>query len=192
MRRSSNVSFITFCILFFVTATVFLPMITAAFSQAIGATPVGGTVVAVDPNTVFGSAATPYVHAVIGAAITGIFGFVAFILKSKFNVEIDEKYRLALEAYAKRQAAALVAEGAVRVINSKIVVDSPNLRAAARTAVEAIPQTMRWFGLTPDNVAERIIAAIPHVPVVAVHAESLIAPPTEPVPVPRPSASGPV
>lgn len=104
---------------------------------------------------------------VVSAAVMALVGWVAMILKNKFNVDIEAQYRDALTAFLQRQASSLIADGAVRLEGVKINVQNDALAAAANAAFTAIPQVMKFFNLTPDRIASMIVDMLPKQPAVA-------------------------
>lgn len=122
----------------------------------------------------------PYVETAVSAAILFGLGWLGFILKSKWGIEIDAQQRDALHAFLARQAASLVADGFVKVNGLKIDVHSPALATAANTAAAAIPAALAHFGLTPEKLQAMIVDKIPTVPVVAAVAAAQAAPPPVP------------
>jgi hypothetical protein len=118
----------------------------------------------------------PYVETVVSSAILFGVGWLAFILKTKWGIEIDARQREALHTFLSRQAASLVADGFVKVDGLKIEVKSPALAAAANGAGTAIPEALAHFGLTPEKLQQMIVDKIPTVPVVAAVAAAQTAP----------------
>lgn len=104
---------------------------------------------------------------VVSAAVMALVGWVAMVLKNKFNVDIEAQYRDALTAFLQRQASSLIADGAVRLEGVKINVQNDALAAAANAAFTAIPQVMKFFNLTPDRIASMIVDMLPKQPAVA-------------------------
>jgi hypothetical protein len=109
----------------------------------------------------------PYVETVVSAGIMFALGWLAWILKTKWGIEIDAEQRDALHTFLARQAASLVADGFVKVDGLKIAVPSSVLATAANSAGTAIPAAMAHFGLTPEKIGQMIIDKIPAVPSVA-------------------------
>lgn len=109
----------------------------------------------------------PYVNTAVSIGITMLVGFILFILKSKFNIEIDAGHRDTLLVFAQNQAAALVAKGAVKVKGAKIEVDNVLLASLANTALAKAPDALNHFGLSPEKMQERIVAEISKQPAIA-------------------------
>lgn len=107
------------------------------------------------------------INGVITALIAALVGWVLWIIKSKFNIDIEARHREALTAFLQRQASALVSRGAVRLEGIRVEVKNEELAAAANAALKAIPDALRFFGLTPDRVAKMIVDLVPKEPSVA-------------------------
>lgn len=121
----------------------------------------------IDVGQAFGTALQPYVDALVNAAIAALVGWVLYIVKDKFNVDIEARHREALTAFLQRQASSLVADGAVKLQGIKVEVKSEALALAADQALKAIPQALNFFGLTPARVRAMIVDMIPKEPAVA-------------------------
>lgn len=121
----------------------------------------------IDIGQAFGSSIQPYVNAAVEAGIAGLVSWVLFIVKNKFNVDIEAKNREALTAFLQRQASALLAAGAVKLNGVQIEVKNEALLGAANAAVSAIPDAMKFFNLTPEQIKHRIVDSLPQQPAVA-------------------------
>jgi len=107
------------------------------------------------------------INGAVMAMITAGVGWLGVILKNKFNIDIEAKHREALTAFLNRQASSLVAKGAVKVQGLKVEVGSDALAVAANTALHAIPDALKFFGLTPEALQKRILDLLPQQPAVA-------------------------
>lgn len=107
------------------------------------------------------------INAVVTAAIAALVGWVAIVVKNKFGIDIEAQHRQALTAFLQRQASGLVAMGAVRLNGVKVEVQNEAVAAAANTALKAIPDALKFFGLTPEKLQSMIIDLLPKEPAVA-------------------------
>ena len=118
-----------------------------------------------------GQALNGSLQEIINAAVTGLIaalvGWVAIVVKNKFNIDIEARHREALTAFLQRQASGLVAAGAVKLEGVKVEVKSEALAAAANSALSAIPNALAFFGLTPDKIQKMIVDMLPKQPAVA-------------------------
>jgi hypothetical protein len=122
---------------------------------------------AISIGQAFSSGLQPYVDAAASALIAALIGWVLMVVKAKFNVDIDAQHRAALTAFLQRQASSLVADGAVKLRGVKIEVSNPAVASAANTALNAIPDALKHFGLTPAALQDRIVDMLPKEPAVA-------------------------
>lgn len=129
------------------------------FSVALAAT--------IDIGQAFGNSVQEIVNAAITAALAGLVGWVAWIFKSKFNIDIEARHREALTAFLQRQASGLVAAGAVKVQGLKLEVQNEQLAMAANSAIASIPMAMQFFGLTPARIQQMIVDLLPKQPAIA-------------------------
>jgi hypothetical protein len=103
----------------------------------------------------------PYVDSAANALILALVGYMATVLKTKWNIDLDQGHRNALTTFLQNRAASLISDGAVRMSGKSVQVDNAMLARAANQASLAIPGVLKRFGLTPDVVAAKIIDAIP-------------------------------
>jgi hypothetical protein len=103
----------------------------------------------------------PYVDSVANALILALVGYMATVLKTKWNIDLDQGHRNALTTFLQNRAASLISDGAVKMQGKSVQVDNAMLARAANQASLAIPGVLKRFGLTPDVVAAKIVDAIP-------------------------------
>lgn len=113
----------------------------------------------------FGTVLQPYIDALAQAAIVGAIGWLGWILKNKFSVELDERQRAALQDFLQNSASSLIAAGAVHMNGKTITVRSEALAAEANSAITRIPDALAHFGLDAPSAAklleDKIMDAIP-------------------------------
>jgi len=107
------------------------------------------------------------INGVVTALIAGLVGWVAIVVKNKFNIDIEAKHREAITAFVQRQASSLIAMGAVKLDGVKVEVQNAALADAANKALAAIPDALAFFGITPASIQQRIIDMLPKEPAVA-------------------------
>jgi hypothetical protein len=158
-----------------------------------GVTPIGSPVIVrpADDNTIaigqiFGQLLAPYVTAAVEALVGTAFGWIFWLLKTKLNINIDAEHRASITAAAQRQAASLVADGAVSVRGKTITVNNEALAAAVSAASNAAGDAVKHFGITPQSLADRIVDMIPQVPAAAPVVSAAIA--AAPAEIPAPAA----
>ena len=79
------------------------------------------------------------INGAVTALITAAVGWLAWLARSKFNIDIEARHREALTAFLQRQASGLVAQGAVKLSGVKIEVQNQALADAANQALAMIP-----------------------------------------------------
>lgn len=121
----------------------------------------------IDIGQAFTGSLKDVVNAIATALISALVGWVLWVIKQKFGVDLESKYRETLTQFLQRQASGLIAQGAVKLEGVKVTVKSEALARAANLALEAIPDTMNFFKLTPARVADMIVDLIPKEPSVA-------------------------
>lgn len=106
----------------------------------------------------------PYIVSTIGGIIVLIGGLLTVWLKQKFNIDIDQKHRDAWQQSAQNAAGALLARGAVKIEESgKISVQSEAMASVVNTVMERVPDAIKHFGFTPNDIQNLIVAKIPQV-----------------------------
>lgn len=121
----------------------------------------------IDIGQAFGGSLQEIVNGAISALLAGLVGWVAWIFKSKFNIDIEARHREALTSFLQRQASGLVAAGAVKVQGLKVEVQNEQLAMAANSAIASIPMAMQFFGLTPARIQQMIVDLLPKQPAIA-------------------------
>lgn len=110
----------------------------------------------------------PYIIAVAGSVIT-VLGTLAVGAINKWGrahgLQIDDSNRDALLASLRNGASGLIAAGAVRVeANGKINVSPGLVSSLAKDIVEnRAPDAVQHFGLTPDQVGQKIVEQMPQI-----------------------------
>lgn len=104
---------------------------------------------------------------VVAGVTTAFLGWMSYWIKQKFGIDIEARHREALTAFINRQASSLIAMGAVKLEGVKVDVKSDAVASAARLAMTAIPDAMKFFNLTPGAVGSMIVDLIPKQPAVA-------------------------
>lgn len=121
----------------------------------------------IDLGVIAANGLADFVSAIVIGLVSLALGWVLYVLKNKFNIDIEATNRDALNAFVQRQARSLVADGATKLSGVKIEVNSNALAVAANTGLAAVPDALKYFGLTPDKVSAMIVDALPQVPSVA-------------------------
>jgi len=128
-------------------------LLTAFASPAFAAT--------VDLSGVWGDVMS-YVASIVGVAISALVGWVFMLLKTKIGLSIDDSMRASLQAAA-TNAAGLVLNKLGNALPGSVEISNPLIAEAVQYVLKAAPDAIKHFGLTPDALAEKIVAALPQV-----------------------------
>lgn len=134
----------------------FIVLATAALAQQIGVSPLPPTdhIISVKPLI---EQIIPYLVAAFGAIITALAGMAVKYIHDKTGVEIDAGHREAIQTAATNMAALLIKRIEAKV-PTDIHVGSQALADAANNAIAAVPDAVAHFGITPENMAEKVTA----------------------------------
>lgn len=121
----------------------------------------------IDVGQAFTGGFVEAVNGAIAGLIAALVGWVLMKVKDKLHIDIEAKHRDALTQFLQRQASSLVSKGAVKVQGLKVEVSNDAVAVAANTALGAIPDALKFFGLTPAALERRIIDLLPQQPAVA-------------------------
>lgn len=141
---------------------VIFPTLVLAQAIQVAADPVQNPGI-INIGQAFSAAAAPYINAVVNALIAAVIGLIAWKVKQRTGIEIDQGHRDAVIRALQNQAGSLIADGMVKLENKTITVNSPALAKAANDVLASVPDAAKHFGLTPSYVADRIIDMIPQI-----------------------------
>lgn len=117
-----------------------------------------------DVGQAFSQAMAPFINAALqGILATGL-AWLGYVLNKKFKINITEGQRATVQTWLTNQASSLIADGAVKIEGGKVSVNKDALEAHAHQYATQIPDAAKFFGLTPDVVAAKIVDKIPQVP----------------------------
>ena len=105
----------------------------------------------------------PYLLAVVSVIATAIVGWLAELLRRKFNLDIDAAHRDALQTALTNGAGLLIGKTGSAIADRKIDLKSAVLAEAVNYVLQAVPDAIRHFGITPEAVAEKLQAKLPQV-----------------------------
>lgn len=105
----------------------------------------------------------PYLLAVVSVTATAIVGWLAELLRRKFNLDIDAAHREALQTALTNGAGLLIGKAGSAAAGRKFDLKSAALAEAVNYVVQAVPDAIRHFGITPEAVAEKLQAKLPQV-----------------------------
>lgn len=105
----------------------------------------------------------PYLLAVVSVFATAIVGWLAELLRRKFNLDIDAAHREALQTALTNGAGLLIGKAGSAIAGKKLDLKSAALAEAVNYVLQAVPDAIRYFGITPEAVAEKLQAKLPQV-----------------------------
>ena len=105
----------------------------------------------------------PYLLTVVSVIATAIVGWLAELLRRKFNLDIDAAHREALQTALANGAGLLIGRAGNAVAGKKLDLKSAMLAEAVNYVLQAVPDAIRHFGITPEAVAEKLQAKLPQV-----------------------------
>lgn len=124
-----------------------------------------------------GELVSPILQTVIGGVsllITALVGWLVTIIQKRTGIEIEAKHREALQT-ALTNAAGLALNKASGALSDKTInVGSPYVKEAIEYVFKAAPDAIDYFGLSPADLIEKLIAklglatAVPTTPTPAV------------------------
>lgn len=113
----------------------------------------------------FGQQMQPYVDAIIQALALAFAGWITTMIglayKRITGKELDEKASNVIAIAAKNQAGALLSAGAVKLQGLRINVSNDKIALAVDEVMTRVPDALKRFGMTPQDVQNRIVEAIP-------------------------------
>jgi hypothetical protein len=120
-------------------------------------------VLAQDTDINVGQLLSPWVEALMSALlvlVTAIIGWIAAAIQRRTGIEIEAKHREALQT-ALTNAAGLVLNK-VKSSLSDVTIDvrHPAIKDAILYINGAVPDAIKNFGLSPDDLAEKLLAKI--------------------------------
>jgi uncharacterized membrane protein len=105
----------------------------------------------------------PYLLAVVSVIATAIVGWLAELMRRKFNLDIDAAHREALQTALTNGAGLLIGKAGSAVAGKKLDLKSVALAEAVNYVLQAVPDAIRYFGITPEAVAEKLQAKLPQI-----------------------------
>ncbi len=105
----------------------------------------------------------PYLLALVSVLATAIVGWLAELLRRKFSLDIDAAHRDALQTALTNAAGLLIGKAGSSLRGRTLDLKSVALAEAVNYVLRAVPDAIRYFGITPEAVAEKLQAKLPQV-----------------------------
>lgn len=109
------------------------------------------------------SGIVPYIVAAIGALISAAVGWLIYLVNKKLGISIDDSMRSSLQTAATNAAGLVLNKLGNQLAGTKIDVKNQYVAEAVNYVLTAAPDAIKHFGLTPDLVAQKILALLPQV-----------------------------
>jgi hypothetical protein len=109
------------------------------------------------------SAIQTYIAAAVGALISAGVGWLIVLLNRKLGLSIDDSMRSSLQTAATNAAGLVLNQFGNRLSGVKIDVKNELIADAVNYVLQAAPDAVAHFGLTPDLIAQKILALLPQV-----------------------------
>lgn len=113
----------------------------------------------VNVGSIFG-AWRPYLTELVSIAIAAFLGWVLNLIRQRTGLDIEARHREALQT-ALTNAAGLVisrVDGAAAAV--KIPVGSPVIREGVEYVLKGAPDALKYFGITPDSLRDKVFAKV--------------------------------
>ncbi len=105
----------------------------------------------------------PYIVAALGALISAAVGWLVYLVNRKLGLSIDDSLRDSLQTAAANAAGLVLAQLGSRLSGMTLDVRSAPVADAVNYVLKAAPDAVAHFGLTPEAVAQKILALLPRV-----------------------------
>lgn len=105
----------------------------------------------------------PYIVAAVGALISAAVGWLIVLVNKKLGISIDDSMRNSLQTAATNAAGLVLAQLGNQLSGVKVDVKNQLVADAVNYVIRAAPDAVAHFGLTPDLIAQKIVALLPQV-----------------------------
>lgn len=102
----------------------------------------------------------PYLLAIISVLATAIVGWLAELLRRKFRLDIDAAHRDALQTALANGAGLVLTRIGGSLVGKKVDLKHALIADSVNYVLKAVPDAIRHFGVTPESVAEKIVAKL--------------------------------
>lgn len=102
----------------------------------------------------------PYLLMLFSVLVSGLLGWVAIVIKSKFGLDIDAHMRETIQTAATNAAGALVAKMEGPLGNVSIDVRSKLVKDGVDMVIAKVPDAINHFKLSPEDLAAIIQAKL--------------------------------
>lgn len=107
--------------------------------------------------------AEPYIMALLVPLGGAVVGILVDLARKKLNLDIEARHREALQTALTNGAGLVVARVGASIVDSRIDVKHPAIAAAVGYVLDAAPDAIKRFGLSAEQLSEKIAAKVPQV-----------------------------
>lgn len=112
------------------------------------------------PLSVFLDPLMPIIGSLVAALIVAFVGWLWAALSRHFGVNIDAKYRDALQVALQNAAGLLLARAAKAAGGVQVPLGRPEIGEGVDYVLKSAPKAIEHFDLSPDDIGEKILAKI--------------------------------
>jgi hypothetical protein len=146
------------------------PAVTAQLPPV--APPATHTTGLLDVGQAFSQSVAPFVNAGLQGLLALGLGWIAWVAKTKWGIDIDKQHQDSIQKWALNQASSLAADGSIKITIGpnglpKVEADPQKLAQHAQQYAQQIPDAAAAFGLNATDLAAKIVDKLPQVPAVA-------------------------
>jgi uncharacterized membrane protein len=102
----------------------------------------------------------PYLLALVSVLATAIVGWLAELLRRKFSLDIDAAHRDALQTALANGAGLVLTRIGGSLVGKKVDLKHALIADSVNYVLQAVPDAIRHFRITPESVAEKILAKL--------------------------------
>jgi len=113
----------------------------------------------VDGGSIFGLV-KPYIVELIGLLVTAALAYALKLLKEKTGIDLEAKHRDTIQVAITNAAGLVIAKAGDHMAGMKIDVKNEALAKAVTYVLQAAPDAVSHFGLSPASLREKIEAKI--------------------------------
>lgn len=97
---------------------------------------------------------------IVSVLVAAIGGYLANLLRIKFGLQIEEQHRNAFQTALTNAAGLAIAKGKDIAAGKSVDVKNPAIADAVNYVIAAAPDALKYFGITPAAIAEKVTAKI--------------------------------
>jgi hypothetical protein len=127
-----------------------MPGLTASYADSTTTVAVGGLYEVLQP----------YLLQLVGVLAAALVGWLAELVRRYLNLSIDKQNRDALQRALMTGAGLLLSKIQAQADNTQIDVKNPMVKEVLDHVIASSPDAIKYFGLTPEVLAEKIAAKV--------------------------------